>query len=201
MAGLSRPVFFMLAFAAVSAHAGGGFYPDFQKLSAALYQQMPTPAACQTGVLHEAQKQQVLSTLNAIRHLHGLAPVRYNDSEQGDVMQTALLMAVNGRIDHAQTLIQVTPRLGNPLRVSGIIADNRFYGLPNNVQFRAGQLIAGERYKVTLERVLVQGGPKTYRYWFRIVPWAATTRLRPPEFRNTVETRNAGAVPSFIPAF
>jgi uncharacterized protein YkwD len=295
-------------------HAGGGFYPDFQKLSAALYQQMPSPAACQTGILHEAQKQQVLTTLNAIRHLHGLAPVRYDDSEQDEVMQTALLMAANGRIDHApprhwrcwtstaaktagasllsggvrapniafhtpeqdmivwltdtearsvagighrrwlldpflkriaygrvsgavdgrnqsvasvlkimrpdglakasaapeliaypfgdypaqfyaegapisvalmidaehkaantavdfsQTRIQVKSAKGKPLRISGILTDNRFYGLPNSLQFRTGDLIFGERYDVTLENVRVQGQPKNYRYWFRIVP-------------------------------
>lgn len=314
MAVLSRPVFFMLALAAGNAQAGGGFYPDFQKLSAALYQQQPEPAACRAGILHDAQRQQVLDTLNAIRRLHGLAPVQYEDGEQDAVMQTALLMAANGRIDHApppqwrcwtaiaaktagasllsggvtaaniafhtpeqdiivwltdtearsvagighrrwlldpflkriaygrvsgavdgrnqsvasvlkimrpektavpaigpeliaypvgdyparfytegaplsvalmidagtksgnaavdfsQTRIQVVPASGRPLRVSGVIADNRFYGLPNSLQFRTGALIAGERYAVTLENVRVQGQPKTYRYWFRITP-------------------------------
>ena len=101
MAGLSRHAIFLLAFAAGAAQAGGGFYPDFRKLSAGLYQQLPEPEACRSGILHDTQPQQVLSTLNAIRSLHGLAPVRYEDSEQSEVMQTALLMAVNGRIDHA----------------------------------------------------------------------------------------------------
>ncbi|MEY2866164.1 MAG: hypothetical protein RIQ43_190 [Pseudomonadota bacterium] len=314
MAGLSRSVLFILACAAGSAHAGGELYPDFQKLSATLYQQMPSPAACQTGVLHEAQKQKVLTTLNAIRNLHGLAPVRYDDSEQDEVMQAALLMAANGRIDHApphhwrcwtstaaktagasllsggvrapniafhtpeqdmivwltdtearsvagighrrwlldpflkriaygrvsgavdgrnqsvasvlkimrpektataasgpeliaypfgdypaqyyaesapisvalmidaehkaansavdfsQARIQVKSAKGKPLRISSILTDNRFYGLPNSLQFRTGRLLAGERYEVTLEHVLVQGQPNNYRYWFRIVP-------------------------------
>ncbi len=314
MAGLRRHAILLLAFAAGSAQAGGGFYPDFQKLSAGLYRQLPEPEACRSGILHDAQPQQVLNTLNAIRSLHGLAPVHYEDSEQSDVMQTALLMAANGRIDHAppqhwrcwtaaaaktagasllsggvtaeniafhtpeqdiivwltdtearsvagighrrwlldpflkriaygrvsgtvgkgkqsvasvlkimraekttapvigpeliaypfgdyparyftegapfsvalmidaghkagnaavdfsQTRIKVTPASGKPLRISGILTDNRFYGLPNSLQFRTGDLISGERYDVTLENVRVQGQPKTYRYWFRITP-------------------------------
>lgn len=314
MAGLSRPVFFMLACAAAGAYAGDGFYPDFRKLSAALYQQQPEPAACRAGLLHDAQRQQVLSTVNAIRTLHGLAPVQYEDSEQDAVMQTALLMAANGRIDHApppqwrcwtamaaktagasllsggvrasniafhtpeqdilvwltdtearsvagighrrwlldpflkriaygrvsgavdgrnqsvasvlkimrpektaaaatgpeliaypfgdyparfyaegaplsvalmidaghkagnaavdfsQARIKVMAASGKPLRISGILTDNSFYGLPNSLQFRTDDLISGERYDVTLDNVRVQGQPKTYRYWFRIMP-------------------------------
>lgn len=314
MAGLSRRVFFMLACAAGSVHAGDGFYPDFRKLSSMLYQELPEPAACRTGILHEGQKQRVLSTVNTIRALHGLAPVQYEDSEQDAVMQTALLMAANGRIDHApppqwrcwtavaaktagasllsggvrapniafhtpeqdilawltdtearsvagighrrwlldpflkriaygrvsgavdgrnqsvasvlkimrpektaaaaagpeliaypfgdyparfyaegapfsvalmidashkagnaavdfsQARINVTPASGKPLRIRGILTDNRFYGLPNSLQFRTDDLVSGERYDVTLDNVRVQGRPKTYRYWFRIMP-------------------------------
>ena len=314
MAGLSRAWFGLLWLAAGCTQAGDGFYPDFQKLSAALYQQQPAPAACQTGVLLDTQKQQVLVTLNAIRALHGLAPVRYEETEQESVMLTALLMAANGRIDHAppqhwrcwtataaktagasllsggvrapniafhtpeqdmivwltdtearsvagighrrwlldpflkriaygrvsgavdgrnqsvasvlkilrpdgmtqaatapeliaypygdyparfyaegapisvalmidaghkagnaavdfsQTRIAVKPASGKPLRISGVITDNRFYGLPNNLQFRAERLVAGVRYEVTLDGVRVKGEAKTYRYWFRIVP-------------------------------
>ena len=254
MAGLSRAWFGLLWLAAGCTQAGDGFYPDFQKLSAALYQQQPAPAACQTGVLLDTQKQQVLATLNAIRALHGLAPVRYEETEQESVMQTALLMAgighrrwlldpflkriaygrvsgaVDGRnqsvasvlkilrpdgmtqaatapeliaypygdyparfyaegapisvalmidaghkagnaaVDFSQTRIAVKPASGKPLRISGVIADNRFYGLPNNLQFRAERLVAGERYEVMLDGVRVKGEAKTYRYWFRIVP-------------------------------
>ena len=314
MAALSRALFGLLGLAAGSGQAGDGFYPDFQKLSAALYRELPDPSACQAGILLDAQKHQVLLTLNAIRTLHGLAPVRYEDSEQDAVMQTALLMAANGRIDHAppqqwrcwnataaktagasllsggvrapniafhtpeqdmivwltdtearsvagighrrwlldpflkriaygrvsgavdarnqsvasvlkimrpdglaqagaapeliaypfgdyparfyaegaplsvallidpenkagnaavdfsQTRIAVKPASGKPLRISGVIADNRFYGLPNNLQFRAERLVAGERYEVMLDGVRVKGEAKNYRYWFRIVP-------------------------------
>ena len=76
----------------------------------------------------------------------------------------------NAAVDFSQTRIQVKPASGKPLRISGVLADKRFYGLPNSLQFRTGRLLAGERYEVTLERVVVQGQPKTYRYWFRIVP-------------------------------
>jgi uncharacterized protein YkwD len=73
---------------------------DFLDKAAAMYQTKPNLATCSTGVLTEAEKQKVLVTLNAIRHLHGLANVVYDTASDDQVMQASLMFAANGEISH-----------------------------------------------------------------------------------------------------
>ena len=78
-----------------------GFYPDFQKLSDALYIETPNIPDCATGRLRDSEKKDILDVLNDIRQLHGLSPVSYNDNAEPQVMQAALMFAANGQIAHS----------------------------------------------------------------------------------------------------
>lgn len=297
---------------ATSTQAKDYVYQDFQKLSSSLYHHQPDIKSCNAGSLHEHEKSKVLSAVNEVRSLHGLPHVIYNESEQGEVMQTAMLMAANGKIDHyppsswkcwdqnsakvagasllsggvvaqkikfftpgediamwladhesispsgighrrwlldpflkqisygrvsgeanngnqtvasilkimrpersspvevsselitypsgdypsrlympgaplsvsllidknqkasndlvdfSKTQIKITSSNGRLLKVNKVLADNNFFGLPNNLQFNTSDLIGGERYDVTLDNVIVRGEPKSYKYWFKL---------------------------------
>lgn len=78
---------------------------DFMaKLNAAgIYEELPNVPACRAGVLKQSEKQRALSMVNRIRELHGLPPVRYDDKLQDGVMQAALMMSANVKLDHAPT--------------------------------------------------------------------------------------------------
>lgn len=73
----------------------------FIRHAAALYEQQPDIKSCQPGKLAEAEKLRVLDTVNAIRVLHGLEAVRYDEGAQDGVMQIALMMAANEQVSHA----------------------------------------------------------------------------------------------------
>jgi uncharacterized protein YkwD len=68
--------------------------------AAALYTTAPNVPACQTGTLAQAVKDDVLLRMNALRALHNLAPVTYNSADDAQVMQSSLMMAANGALDH-----------------------------------------------------------------------------------------------------
>jgi uncharacterized protein YkwD len=70
--------------------------------AAALYAggSAPNVPACQAGTLAQAVKDDVLLRMNAVRALHGLAPVTYNSADDAQVMQSSLMMAANGALDH-----------------------------------------------------------------------------------------------------
>jgi hypothetical protein len=48
--------------------------------------------------------------------------------------------------------------------------DTQGYGLPNNIQFAVAGLQANTYYDVTISGVKVGGTPRSYSYFFRIVP-------------------------------
>lgn len=56
--------------------------------------------ACDAGELSYESKQQALAVFNAIRDQHGLQPVHYDDTSDEWVMQAALVMAANKRLEH-----------------------------------------------------------------------------------------------------
>lgn len=68
--------------------------------AAALYTTAPNVPACQTGTLAQSVKDDVLLRMNALRALHNLAPVTYNSADDAQVMQSSLMMAANGALDH-----------------------------------------------------------------------------------------------------
>ena len=68
--------------------------------AAALYTSAPDVPSCRTGTLAQAVKDDVVLRLNAIRALHGLAPVTYNAADDAQVMPSSLMMAANGQLDH-----------------------------------------------------------------------------------------------------
>lgn len=73
---------------------------DFGRQALELYDVPPDIAHCSPGVLKQSEKTRALDTLNFIRALHDLPPVRYDEDSQDEVMQAALLIAANGRISH-----------------------------------------------------------------------------------------------------
>ncbi len=68
--------------------------------AAALYDVPPDLAACRAGTLKEAVRQDFLDRLNALRALHGLAPVTYSSAENEQVDRASLMMAANRALSH-----------------------------------------------------------------------------------------------------
>jgi uncharacterized protein YkwD len=68
--------------------------------AAALYTSAPDVPGCRTGTLAQAVKDDVLLRMNALRALHGLAPVTYNEADDAQMMQSSLMMAANGALEH-----------------------------------------------------------------------------------------------------
>ena len=68
-------------------------------------------------------------------------------------------LAANQNVNFADALVTVM-RNGQTLPT---------YGLPNNIQFRAGKLVRGALYSVAISGVMVGGERRDYNYWFRIV--------------------------------
>ena len=66
--------------------------------------------------------------------------------------------------------IEMRKRGGKVVAVSDVAFDNSGYGLPNNIQFRAGRLEPGAVYDVSISCVMVNGVSHDYTYWFRIDP-------------------------------
>ena len=62
--------------------------------------ELPDPARCVPGILRAHVKIDFLNAFNALRALHGLAPVRYNASADQAVAEAALLMAANNALSH-----------------------------------------------------------------------------------------------------
>ena len=78
----------------------GTTFSDATAAMRALYSALPDPAICRAGTLTAAEITGALSTVNAIRAAHGLAAVGYDTAGDNEVMQTSLMSAVNGALDH-----------------------------------------------------------------------------------------------------
>ena len=68
--------------------------------AAALYTVQPDLAQCTAGVLRSEVKANFLSAFNAVRALHGLAPVRYNAAADRATGEAAMIMAANNALSH-----------------------------------------------------------------------------------------------------
>ena len=68
--------------------------------AAALYTAQPDLAHCTAGVLRTEAKAAFLSAFNALRALHGLAPVRYNSAADHATGEAAMMMAANDALSH-----------------------------------------------------------------------------------------------------
>ena len=77
----------------------------FARKAAALYSLAPDIKACTAGALSVPQKRRVRETMNAIRALHGLAPVTYDESAGAGVMQIAPMIAANRQVSHAPSAL------------------------------------------------------------------------------------------------
>ena len=67
---------------------------------AATYSALPSIDSCTPGTLQQVVKNDLLVRINAIRALHGLAAVTYNDADDAQAMQAALMMAANNALSH-----------------------------------------------------------------------------------------------------
>lgn len=76
---------------------------DFTAAAQALYAVRPDTPICRAGTLSAAEKTGALSAVNAIRAIHGLAPVSQDSAGENEAMQIALMSAVNGRLSHEPT--------------------------------------------------------------------------------------------------
>jgi hypothetical protein len=65
-----------------------------------LYLIKPKPALCIKGRLTPFAKDRALNTLNAIRKLHNLQPLKYSSKYDGQVQAGALILEANGIITH-----------------------------------------------------------------------------------------------------
>ena len=73
---------------------------EFLTRSSSIYSVQPDIPNCRAGELLEGEKNSALDTLNAIRRLHGLGPVTYDDTYDREMMQAALMMAANRDLNH-----------------------------------------------------------------------------------------------------
>jgi len=65
-----------------------------------LYAEQPDLAGCSEGVLRPEAALAFVRALNALRALHGLAPVRYNTAAERGAGAAALMMAANNALSH-----------------------------------------------------------------------------------------------------
>lgn len=105
--GLLAPVLASLIFAA----CGGGssedaaappppFSPTTGAKSAAIYDRAPAVEQCDPGELSAAAKQEALDIVNAMRALHGLGAVAYDDTSDRATARSALIGVANKKLSH-----------------------------------------------------------------------------------------------------
>ncbi|RMW96208.1 CAP domain-containing protein [Allofranklinella schreckenbergeri] len=99
-----------------------------------------------------------------LRHWHENALLSFG------VLADANDRGANQAVDFGQATVRVTRPDGSALPISEWRYDNRRYGLPNNVQFKAEGVTHGVAYTVHIDGVLVQGVPRNYSYRFRLQP-------------------------------
>lgn len=91
---------------ALAACGGGGETtppPQTEVLPPApsLYTTAPNISTCSAGALKSAEKQRALDAFNAIRDMHGLPPVVYDNAADAEMAAAALIMAANKTTNHA----------------------------------------------------------------------------------------------------
>lgn len=66
--------------------------------------------------------------------------------------------------------ITITDQHGKSMLVKDVHWDNNAYGVPNALIWKTPGLKPHKRYHVTISNVRFGNNPRTYRYWFRIIP-------------------------------
>lgn len=101
-------------------------------------------------------------------------PARYFDTSAllsfGVIANKSANFGTNQQVSYANATIGVRVRGGAALTVSNVSWDNDGYGLPNNLQWNVTGLAANTIYDVTIANVSVAGTPRSYSYYFRLVP-------------------------------
>jgi len=75
----------------------------------------------------------------------------------------------NEKVDFSNTVIEIHSENGEALQVNSIYYDNKGYGIPNNLQWKADGIKYGMKYTVNIKNVKVVGVSKNYEYWFKLI--------------------------------
>lgn len=100
MRGAPFRILVILGISLAPACAQGDADLEMARQDAALYSALPDVSHCIAGALTEREKTLALDTVNDIRRLHGLAPVTYDSSYDGEVMQVSLMMVAEDKVSH-----------------------------------------------------------------------------------------------------
>ncbi len=87
----------------------------------------------------------------------------------------------NQNVSYAQTNVTMTDENGNTVAVSEIKNDNEGWGsFPNNLSWKAANLVNEVKYTVKITGVNVKGQMKDYEYWFKLTDKNQTTPPKAP---------------------
>ncbi len=87
----------------------------------------------------------------------------------------------NQNVSYAQTNVTMTDENGNNVAVSEIKNDNEGWGsFPNNLSWKAANLVNEVKYTVKITNVNVKGQMKDYEYWFKLTDKNQTTPPKAP---------------------
>ncbi len=78
--------------------------PQIPSKLISVYKQLPDLQNGKIGVLSDKEKQDALNEVNAIRKLHKLPPVTYDNTHQLHMNKAALIIAGNGRLTHVPAI-------------------------------------------------------------------------------------------------
>ena len=71
-----------------------------QSVTGSLYARMPEMTVCDPGLLTTQARDELIRTVNEIRSLHNLPPVRHDPDLEGETRQAALIVAANRTMNH-----------------------------------------------------------------------------------------------------
>lgn len=113
-----------------AARADRGYWEDLALRSAevrpeSLFEELPDIGACREGAMQKAEPAKALRTLNAIRELHRLPPVRLDVLSQALPAKASLMMVANNLMTHTP---QRTSRCGSTEGVTGSGESNLYFG-------------------------------------------------------------------------
>lgn len=123
-------------------------------------------------MIYPADWDRAQTTAQFIAYPFGDYPGKYY--ARGAILSFSVLADASGKhrnasVDFADAEVSVFVRGGGRIAVSGVAYDNQWYGLPNNLQFKAEGVEPGIHYEVRVTGVRVDGEARDYAYWFRIL--------------------------------
>ncbi len=75
----------------------------------------------------------------------------------------------NEKVDFSNAVIEIHNKNGEALQVNSIYYDNKGYGIPNNLQWKADGIKYSTKYTVSIKNVKVFSVIKNYVYWFKLI--------------------------------